>query len=57
MEITFEKLPQAVTQLLDKLENIERLLLIKSNTPQPESDILLTIKQAAEILHLSVPTI
>jgi len=27
MEITFEKLPQAVTQLIDKLDDIERLLL------------------------------
>ena len=56
MEITFEKLPQAVTQLLDKLENIERLLLSQSNDPH-EADKLLTIQQAAEILHLSVPTI
>jgi excisionase family DNA binding protein len=57
MEMTFEKLPEAVKQLLDKLENIERLLLSKSNAPQPEADKLLTIKQAAEILHLSVPTV
>jgi len=57
MEITFEKLPEAVNQLYDKLETIERLLLIKSNDPQPEEDKLLTIQQAAEILHLSVPTI
>ncbi len=57
MEITFEKLPQAVNQLFDKLENIERLLLSKSNDPQNETDKLLTIKQASEIIHLSVPTI
>lgn len=55
MEITFEKLPQAVTQLFLKLENIERLLLSQNNTP-PE-DKLLTIREAAEILHLSVPTV
>jgi len=56
MEITFEKLPQAVTQLFNKLENIERLLLSQNNTP-PEEDKLLTIREAAEILHLSVPTV
>ncbi|MCX6285553.1 MAG: helix-turn-helix domain-containing protein [Bacteroidetes bacterium] len=57
MEITFEQLPKAVTQLHDKLDNIERLLLSKSNDPQPEPDQLLTIKQAAEILALTVPTV
>ena len=57
MEPTFDKLPQAVNQIYDKLENIERLLLSISNDSQPEPDSLLTIKQAAEILHLSVPTI
>lgn len=57
MEITFEKLPQAVNQLIDKLESIERILLSQNNTPQPEEDKLLTIREAAEILHLSVPTV
>ncbi len=38
-ELTYNDLPQAVTQLYNKLENIERLLLEKSTTalPQPES--------------------
>lgn len=57
MEITFEKLPQAVNQLIDKLDSIERLLLSQNSTPQPEEDKLLTIREAAEILHLSVPTV
>lgn len=56
-ELTFEQLPQAVTQLYDKLTNIERLLQEKSNDPINEADQLLTIQQAAEILSLSVPTI
>jgi excisionase family DNA binding protein len=56
MEVTFEKLPQAVTQLFDKLEAIENLL-ISHNTPLPEEDKLLTIREAAEILHLSVYTV
>jgi excisionase family DNA binding protein len=57
MEITFEKLPQAVNQLIDKLDSIERILLSQNSTPQPEEDKLLTIREAAEILHLSVPTV
>ena len=57
MEITFEKLPQAVTQLFDKLENLERLILSQNNAPQPEEDKLLTIREAAEIPHLTVPTV
>lgn len=57
MEITFEKLPQAVTQLFDKLENLERLILSQNNAPPPEEDKLLTIREAAEILHLTVPTV
>lgn len=57
MELTFNELPKAVTQLYDKLENIERLLLEKSNELQPEADQLLTIKQASEFLKLSVPTL
>jgi len=57
VEIAFDKLPQIVEQLNDRLGNIEQLLLSKNNDSQPESDSLLTIKQAAEILHLSVPTI
>ena len=57
MDITFEKLPQAVTQLIDKVDSIERLLLSQNNTPPPEEDKLLTIRDAAEILHLSVPTV
>jgi len=57
MTITFEQLPQAVSQLQDKLDSIERLLLSQNNTPQPEEDRLLTIREAAEILHLTVPTV
>jgi excisionase family DNA binding protein len=56
-EITFEKLPQAVTQLYNKLENIERLLLEQSNESQSEPDQLLTIQQAGEFLYLAVPTL
>ena len=37
-EITFEKLPEAVSQIDKRLENIERLLLEKSNNNQPLPD-------------------
>ena len=56
-EITFEKLPQAVALVYDKLEKIERLLETQSNVTQIDGDKLLTIREAAEFIHLSVPTI
>ena len=56
-EITFNDLPQAVTQLYNKLERIERLLESQSNVAQIDGDKLLTIREASEIIHLSVPTI
>ncbi len=56
-EITFEKLPQAVTQIYDKLEKIERLLESQNSVARVDNDKLLTIREASEIIHLSVPTI
>jgi excisionase family DNA binding protein len=57
MEITFEQLPKAVTQLFDKLENIERLLLAKAEQQIQNPDELFTVEEAAKFLSLSVPTI
>jgi excisionase family DNA binding protein len=57
MEITFENLPKAVTQLTNDVCEIKRLLLEKSNEAQPEADQLLTIKQAADFLNLKVTTL
>ena len=57
MDITFENLPLAVSQLQNQLNNIERLLLDKSNDNQQESEQLLTIKQTSNLLNLSVPTL
>ncbi len=54
--ITFEQLPQAVSQLYDKLSNIEDLLR-EAKTPAIKQDQLLTISEAAKFLNLSVPTI
>lgn len=57
MEITFENLPKAVTQLTNEVSEIKRLLLQRGNEPQPESEQLLTIQQAGEMLNLTVPTL
>ncbi|HMG67777.1 MAG TPA: helix-turn-helix domain-containing protein, partial [Chitinophagaceae bacterium] len=50
MEITFEQLPSAVSQLFDKLENIERLLMGNSNQPQPDTDHWLNLTELCEYL-------
>lgn len=57
MQLTFDKLPEAVGQLLEKLENIERLLQQKNLKEQKKADDVLTIDQAAEFLRLAKPTI
>jgi len=54
--LTFDQLPHAVSQLLEKVNHIENLL---SGQPlqQPERDNLFTITQAAKFLNLAVPTL
>jgi len=47
-EITFEKLPEAVNQLDKRLENIERLLLEKSNNNQPLPDCWFDLNELVE---------
>lgn len=54
--LTFDQLPGAVSKLQDKLNDIEKLLL-EGHQQTKESDDLLTIKDAARFLNLSVPTI
>ena len=55
-KITFENLPQAVTELTETVNEIKRVLLEKTNQgPEPEE--LLTIKQASILLNLSIPTL
>jgi hypothetical protein len=48
--LTFNELPQAVTQLYDKLNNIERLLLQKSNESKPEPDCWFDINELCNYL-------
>jgi hypothetical protein len=50
MEFTFDTLPKAVTQLYDKLENIERLLLVNSNQTPPETERWLNLSELCEYL-------
>jgi excisionase family DNA binding protein len=57
MELQFNDLPKAVTDLQATVNNIERLLLQKSNEHQPEADELLTVQDCAKFLTLSVPTV
>ena len=55
--ITFDQLPAAISNLTFEVGEIKRLLLEKESTPQPETEILLTVQEAAKFLSLSVPTI
>ena len=57
IEVTFEKLPEAVAQLYTKLTNIERLLQQQSHFSPSKADQLLTVKEAADFLNIAVPTI
>lgn len=57
--ITFEQLPQAVSLLFDKLDDIEKLLLlVKTNSAEPiKHEEFLSVQEAANFLKLAVPTI
>ena len=54
---TFEQLPLAVTQLHEKLNSIESLLLLTTESTTSEKVNLLTIIEAADLLSLSKNTI
>ena len=56
-EITFNELPSVVSKLADKINNIERLLLSQATTPQPDQERFLTIKETADFIGLTVPTV
>lgn len=57
MELTFEQLPQAVSRLYTKLEDIERLLSTKSQATHQEPELPISIQEAADVVGLCVPTI
>lgn len=56
MELTFEQLPKAVATILESVMRIENLLQQKKES-LIDSDKLLTVKEAAEFLDVSVSTI
>jgi excisionase family DNA binding protein len=56
MELKFEDIPQAIGELLKKIDSIE--VLLSELKPQPrKNEGLLTIQQVSELIHLQVPTI
>jgi excisionase family DNA binding protein len=56
--LTFDLLPQAVTQLTNEVSELKRLIIDKQGqTPTEQPEQLLTVQEAAEFLKLTVPTI
>ena len=56
MNLTFEQLPEAVTNLTREVSALRQLLISKEKQEE-QSEQFLTIQQAAEFLCLTVPTI
>ncbi|WP_184550787.1 helix-turn-helix domain-containing protein [Mucilaginibacter sp. FT3.2] len=54
--LTFDQLPEAVTKMQEKLDNIEQLLISRQEQ-SPEQEELMPITKAAEFLDLAVPTV
>ncbi len=56
-QYSFDQLPQAIFELHERVANIERLLLSLPHNLPSEQDNVLTIKEAAAFLSLSVATV
>ena len=57
-KLSFENLPQAVELLIEKIEKLEKHLLVDSSKRTNEqSGQLMTVDQAAEFLNLAKPTV
>lgn len=56
-QFTYDDLPEIISSLSYKIDNIEKLLLLHFEKHVLEQDELLTISEAAELLKLSVATI
>ena len=54
--LTFDQLPEAVSKIQDKLDNIEQLLLQRQEQPI-EQDEIMPVAKAAIFLDLAVPTV
>jgi len=56
--LTFDQLPKAVTMLTNEVSELKRLLMERQAEPSTKSnDNPLSIREAAEFLNLSVPTL
>jgi len=56
--LSFDQLPQAVATLTKEVSELKQLLLQKSDQPITiPSEQLLNVKEAADFLNLSVPTV
>lgn len=55
--LTFDQLPEALTRLLEKVNRLEELILKTQLPPTEPKDKLLSVKETAKFLNLSVPTI
>ena len=56
--LTFDQLPKAVKMLTNEVGELKRLLIEKQEQPLTEqAEQLLTVQEAANLLHLTVPTI
>ena len=57
-EVTFEKLPAAVTMLTNEVSELKRLIIDSQSQHTVEKpERLLTVQEAAKFLSLTVPTI
>lgn len=54
--LTFDQLPEAVSRIQDKLDNIEQLLLQRQEQPMGQDEIM-PVAKAAIFLDLAVPTV
>ena len=55
--LTFDKLPEAVTMLTKEVSELKRLLIEKQEQPTDQPEQLLTIDEVATLLHLAKPTV
>ena len=56
--LTFDKLPEAVTMLTKEVSELKRLLIEKQEQPTTDqTEQLLTIDEVATLLHLTKPTV
>jgi len=57
MELTFDKLPEAVGVLSAKLDRIEQLLQKQGQPVKAEAEEILNLDEACKLLNLAKPTI